>query len=305
MTGHVVVVGSANLDLVVPVQAHPRPGETVLGGTLRRNPGGKGANQAVSAARTGRARTTFVGVVGRDEHGDILQRSLAGAGVDTSLLRRSERATGTALITVADDGENSIVVAPGANDDVSADDPEVAGRISEADVLLAQLEVPLDAVLDAAQALPPGAKFVLNAAPSRALPESVWGYVDVLVVNEHEAITLAASGKDATGAAAILATRADAVVLTLGGRGCVIVQDGEEPVVVPAPRVTAVDTTGAGDAFCGVLAASLAGGASLVDAAARAVAAGALAVTREGALDAAAGAEELDEFVTTHQPEDE
>jgi ribokinase len=293
MTGTVVVVGSANVDLVVHVPRHPGPGETVLGGGLRRTPGGKGANQAVAAARAGGADTSFIGAVGRDDAADLLFASLARAGVRTDLVARSDVATGTALIWVTADGENAIVVAPGANALVAVDDV-AAARLAEADVILAQLEIPLDTVLAAAGDRRRGARFMLNAAPSRRLPGELWDAVDVLVVNVHEARDLAPMADPVTPArlAAALLERVPAVVVTLGGAGALVAERGIDPVVVPAPRVTPVDTTGAGDTFCGVLAAALASGATLPEAARLAAAAAALAVTRPGAQDAVPTVEE-------------
>ncbi|WP_435737405.1 ribokinase [Cellulosimicrobium sp. PMB13] len=310
--GRVVVVGSANVDLVVDVPRHPGAGETVLGGDLRRSPGGKGANQAVAAARAGGADTTFVGAVGRDDGADLLLASLDAAGVRTDLVARVDAATGTALITVSPDGENTIVVAPGANAHVRLDAEDLA-RVAAADAVLAQLEVPLDVVRDAARARRPGVPMVLNAAPSRDLPDDVWDAVDVLVVNEHEAADLAGTGRPGDGGGApggaggargshdagraealavSLLARVPAVVVTLGGDGCLVARRGQgalagpEVVVVPAFPADVVDTTGAGDTFCGVLAAGLARGADLPTAARLAAAAGALAVTRRGAQDA-------------------
>lgn len=292
MTGHVVVVGSANVDLVVDVPRHPAGGETILGGDLRRTPGGKGANQAVAAARAGGADTTFVGALGRDESGELLLASLGGAGVRTDTVERVDAPTGTALITVSPDGENAIVVAPGANSRVRVGAAQ-ARRIAAADVVLAQLEIPLDAVVAAARERREGALFVLNAAPSRDLPDALWDQLDVLVVNEHEAADLAGPGSGAATpeelAAALLA-RVPAVVVTLGAAGSLVAARGADAVRVPAAEVAAVDTTGAGDTYCGVLAAALAGsglaGSGLLRAAGLAGAAGALAVTRPGAQDA-------------------
>ncbi|MFF3065266.1 ribokinase [Oerskovia sp. NPDC057915] len=332
--GSVVVVGSANVDLVVDVPRHPGGGETILGGDLRRSPGGKGANQAVAAARAGGADTTFVGALGRDESGGLLLASLDGAGVRTDLVGRTAAPTGTALITVSPDGENAIVVAPGANSQVRIG-PEQADRIAAADVVLAQLEIPLEVVLAAGAARRPGAVLVLNAAPSRDLPDEMWAALDLLIVNEHEARDLAGDAGDpaaptdpatstglasptdpaiftspaaptspadvAARLAATLLARVPAVVVTLGGAGCLVAQRGSAPVHVPAPRVDAVDTTGAGDTFCGVLAAALAGGATLVDAARTASFAGALAVTRPGAQDAVPTADEVATFAHTEQ----
>lgn len=305
--GSVVVVGSANVDLVVDVPRHPGGGETILGGDLRRSPGGKGANQAVAAARAGGADTTFVGALGRDESGELLLASLDRGGVRTDLVERTTAPTGTALITVSPDGENAIVVAPGANSHVRIG-PAQAERIAAADVVLAQLEIPLDVVLAAGAARRPGAVLALNAAPSRDLPDAMWAALDLLIVNEHEARDLAgeaAAPTDPVDAAEYLAvtllSRVPAVVVTLGGAGCLVAQRDSAPVRVPAPRVDAVDTTGAGDTFCGVLAAALAGGSTLVDAARTASFAGALAVTRPGAQDAVPTADEVTTFAHSEQ----
>ena len=312
MSGHVVVVGSANVDLVVPVPRHAGGGETILGGDLVRSAGGKGANQAVGAARAGGARPTFLGAVGRDDAADLLLASLGSAGVDTSLVARTDAATGAAFISVDTHRENAIVVAPGANGRLTIG-PEAAARLAEADVVLAQLEVPVETVVAAARARRTGSPMVLNAAPSRALPDALWEQLDVLVVNEHEARDLAGDvvGEDGTGGtggedgtddpdatearlAAVLLDRVPAVVVTLGGRGCLVAERGRRVVRVAAPRVEAVDTTGAGDTVCGVLAAHLARGAGLADAARLAVVAGALAVTRPGAQDAVPDAAEVE-----------
>lgn len=317
--GHVVVVGSANVDLVVPVPRHPGPGETVLGGDLVRTAGGKGANQAVAAARAGGARTTFVAAMGHDDAAELLLGSLRSAGVDTTTVVRTDAATGTALIVVSPDGENAIVVAPGANGRLVLG-PGSTARLAEADVVLAQLEVPLGTVVDAARARRAGSLMVLNAAPSRALPADLWAELDVLVVNEHEARDLAGpeardlagpgspapadaevsplpgpdGGAQEAALAGRLLARVPAVVVTLGARGCLVAERDRPVVHVVAPQVTPVDTTGAGDTFCGVLAAHLARGTSLTDAARAAVVAGALAVTRRGAQDAVPEADEVE-----------
>jgi ribokinase len=285
VTGRVVVVGSANVDLAVDVPRPPKAGETILGGRLRRSPGGKGANQAVAAAWAGAAVTTFVGALGEDEAADLILVSLGGAGVRTDLVERADAPTGTAFVTVSPDGENAIVVAPGANDHVRIGAAQ-ADRIAEADVVLAQLEIPLDVVAAAAAAARPDAVLILNAAPSRELPDSLWEVVDLLVVNEHEAADLA-------GEPEALLKRVPAVVVTLGGEGCAVLRRDQEPVRVPGIRGDAVDTTGAGDTFCGVLAAGLAQGLDLPDAARLASAAGALAVTRPGAQEAVPTAVEV------------
>ncbi len=283
--GRVVVVGSANVDLAVDVPRPPKAGETVLGDRLRRSPGGKGANQAVAAAVAGGADTTFVGALGEDEGADLLLVSLGGAGVRTDLVERADALTGTAFITVAPDGENAIVVAPGANDHVKIGAAQ-ADRIAQADVVLAQLEIPVDVVAAAAAAKRPGALMVLNAAPSRELPDSLWETVDLLVVNEHEAADLAGEPEK-------LLEQVPAVVVTLGGDGCVLLRRDHDPVRIPGLRVDVVDTTGAGDTFCGVLAAALAQGEDLSEAAKRATVAGALAVTKPGAQAAVPTAAEV------------
>ncbi|UKD58115.1 ribokinase [Amycolatopsis sp. FU40] len=290
MTGRVVVVGSANVDLVVDVPRRPHGGETVLGGDLRRSPGGKGANQAVAAALAGGAATTFLGAFGSDDGADFLLSSLTEAGVRTDLLSRVDSATGTAFIMVSPDGENSIVVAPGANSRLSLAGEQLE-RIAAADVVLAQLEIPLETVTAAAAARRPGARMVLNAAPSRPLPQLD---LDVLIVNEHEAADLAGRSAAPEELARLLQRRAPAVVITLGAAGCVVAE--QEIVHLPGFEVSPVDATGAGDTFCGVLAAALAEGRPLREAAERAGAAAALAVTRPGAQSAVPTVAEVAEF---------
>lgn len=282
MTGRVVVIGSANIDLVVDVARHPGPGETVLGGDLRRSPGGKGANQAVAAARAGGVATAFVGALGRDDAAELLLESLHGAGVATDAVRRVDEPTGTALITVTPDGENTIVVAPGANTQVALT-PAATAAVVGADVVLAQLEVPLEAVLAAGSARRPGCLLVLNAAPSRPLPDELWAAVDVLVVNEHEAVDLGPGGDDVDAAVEHLLEKVPTVVVTMGAQGALVARRGRPVVHVPSVDVEPVDSTGAGDTFCGVLAARLADGVEAVAAVQAAVVAGALAVTRRGA----------------------
>ncbi|UQS23883.1 ribokinase [Amycolatopsis thermalba] len=294
MTGQVVVVGSANVDLVVDVPRHPGGGETILGGDLRRTPGGKGANQAVAAARAGGAETTFAGALGTDESAELLLTSLERAGVRTDLVSRVDAPTGTALITVSPDGENAIVVAPGANARLELTAAQVE-RIAHADVVLAQLEIPLGTVRAAAAARRPGAVMALNAAPSRDLPADLWDALDLLVVNEHEAADLAHTDGTPEDLAKVLLERVLAVVITLGADGSLVAERDRPTVRVPGIRVEAVDTTGAGDTFCGVLAAGLARGLALPEAARLAGVAAALAVTRPGAQDAVPTAAEVEE----------
>ena len=285
--GAVVVVGSINLDIALQVTRIPAPGETVLASGVRRSGGGKGANQAVAAALAG-ADTTFIGCVGEDHAGAELRGALASSGVRTDLLDSVDAPTGTALISVDPTGENAIVVAPGANALVGAPSPDQHARIATADVVLAQLEIPLTAVIAAAGARTPGAVFILNAAPSASLPAELWTLVDVLVVNEHEAADLATSiaeepADSVQHAIEVLLGRVPWVLVTLGSAGAVLARRGMPPVRVPAPAVSAVDTTAAGDTFCGVFAAALARGDDPVESVRLASAAASLAVQRPGA----------------------
>ena len=280
----VAVVGSLNLDLVVRVARLPGPGETVSGDDVFRNPGGKGANQAVAAARLGR-RVAMVGRVGDDDAGRELVESLEADAVDSSRVRVVAGVpSGIALITVSEDGENQIVVSPGANAHLTPDDVgQARAALRAAAVTLLQLEVPLEAVAAAARAA--GGTVVLNPAPVRDLPEELLAEVDVLVPNRVELAQLAGGAEPETVAEATrLAGRlpARAVVVTLGADGCLVIVGGDA-THVPAVPVRAVDTTAAGDAFCGGLADALAGGAALEDAARRAVRVAAAACLRPGA----------------------
>ncbi|CAN5142870.1 ribokinase [soil metagenome] len=294
--GNVVVVGSINLDIATRVAHIPAPGETLLASSISRSGGGKGANQAVAAALAG-ADTTFIGCVGDDHDGTELRTALASSGVRVDLLDSVDAPTGIALISVDSAGENAIVVAPGANALVDAPTPVQRARIAAADVVLAQLEIPLHAVVAAAHARAPGNLFILNAAPSAPLAEELWATIDILVVNEHEAADLAASIGDAAvpdmqHAIELVLGRVPCVVVTLGSAGAILARRGFPPVAVPAPNVTAVDTTAAGDTFCGYFAAALAGGEDEVEAVRLASSAASLAVQRLGAQASVPTAEE-------------
>lgn len=287
----VVVLGSANADLVLDVRRLPLPGETLMATGRRAAPGGKGANQAVAVARDGRA-CSMLASVGRDADGDLLLAALADAGVATALVRRTDTATGLAVILVDDSGQNSIVVAAGANAELTVlTDPE-RQLLTGAAVLLCQLEVPVDTVVEALAVARRGAVLtVLNAAPSSALPDRIWPDLDVLVVNEHEASDLAgveldpgARAHDPFHSAELLLARVPQVVVTLGAEGVAYAARDGRREHMAAPRVPVVDTTGAGDTFCGVLAAALAGGADVRAALRRAVTAAALSVQASGAL---------------------
>ncbi|MDK8172190.1 ribokinase [Curtobacterium citreum] len=291
--GTVVVVGSVNVDQVVTVARHPRPGETLIGTGVEQLPGGKGANQAVAAARRG-ATTAMVGSVGRDAAADVATSLLASSGVDLTHLHAVDAPTGFAAVTVDADGENSIVVVPGANTAtgaavVTAAAPVVAG----ADVVVLQGEIPADGVTAAAEAAT--GRVVLNLAPVIPLPRDVVLAADPLVVNEHEAaLVLAqldgddpdrspAAGDEADLVRSLLGHGVRSVVVTLGARGALVGgAHGAELITVPSPRVHAVDSSGAGDAFVGALAASLAAGADLAEAVRHAVRVGAYAVQHVG-----------------------
>jgi ribokinase len=283
--GTVTVLGSCNLDLVLPVARIPGPGETVLAAGLSRMAGGKGANQAVAAARAG-AGCRIVGAVGRDDAGRLLRSALIEATVDVSGLRELDAPTGLAVVTVAADGENAIVVAAGANAELAPLPAADLARIAAAAVLLVQLEVPMDAVLaGAAAARHAGALVLLNAAPARSLPPDLLALVDLLVVNEHEAGVLAGlPGGDPDEAALRLVQTVPAVVVTLGAAGSLYRTAGSRAERVAAVPARVVDTTGAGDTFCGVLAAELAAGRPVGTAIRWASAAASLAVEAAGAV---------------------
>lgn len=295
----VIVLGSANLDTAVAVERHPGPGETVLGADGLVGAGGKGLNQAVAAARSG-AGVRFVGAVGSDDAGARLAGVLADDGIALGVAR-SERPTGTAFVMVDGSGENAIVVVPGANGDAAAIRREAGAAIGSAgpeDVVLAQLEIPVEVVGESfAAAVARGAVTVLNAAPSRPLPDALLDAVRILVVNEHECLDVAGPGfAGVEEAAAALAGRVRTVVVTLGSRGALVVE-GDGIARFPAFRVQAVDTTAAGDTFCGALAARLAAGDDLADAVPFASAAAALAVQRPGASASAPTLAETREFL--------
>lgn len=279
------MVGSLNADLVVGVERRPAPGETVLGSDLATHPGGKGANQAVAAARLG-GRAAIVGRVGDDGHGALLRDALAAAGVDLAHLAATPGVpTGVALITVGPDGDNSIIVSPGANARLGPADVEAARALIEsAPVVSLQMEVPLPAVEAAAGlAARAGRRVVLNLSPSAPVPDGLLALCDPLVVNEHEAaFLLGGAGDPGRMAAELAGSGPRSVAVTVGADG-VVVADGQGTSAVPSPRSEAVDTTGAGDAFTAALCLRLARGDSLRDAARYAARVGAAAVRRPGA----------------------
>jgi len=277
----VIVVGSINADLVVRAERLPAPGETVTGGRFSRHGGGKGANQAVAAARLG-ACVAMVGAVGDDDLGEEALALLAGEGVDVAAVARAAAPTGVALIAVDAGGENQIAVASGANAELDPEAVERAVRAAGPGAVLLGHEVPEAAVLAGARAA--RGPVVLNPAPARAVPDELAALGPVLTPNAGEACELTGE-REPEAAARALAARTGAAVLVTLGAGGVLVLDGGETRRLPAPRVDAVDTTGAGDAFNGALATALAEGGDLRSAAAFAVAAAALSTRAAGARE--------------------
>lgn len=309
--GRVTVVGSINMDLVVTCARFPVPGETVIGERFDRYPGGKGANQAIAAARQG-AWTRIVGMVGDDSFGRELRAALDGAGVDTSAVRVSPTtATGSAAILVAG-GENMIVVSAGANAELRPDDlplPDLTGE----DVVVAQLETPVAAVAAAfARARAAGARTVFNPAPARADVAALLLLSDIVVLNETELALLAGRSVDgASGSDALLEAveslrthDGQSFVVTLGRHG-ILASDGDGITQLPAHAVPVVDTTGAGDCFVGTLAARLAHGDPTASALASANAAAALSVGRKGAGPSMPTLAEVDAFLAGRRVQDQ
>jgi ribokinase len=287
--GRVFVAGSINMDVVATAERHPRVGETVAGKDILYFPGGKGANQAVAAAKLG-ASTALIGRLGKDAFGAELRAFLNGQGVDLGLVHETTDAhTGTAIITLAD-ADNTIVVIPGANGLVSPKDV-AAVPLAKGDIAVSQFEIPLPTIAAFfKRARAAGAMTILNPAPAREFGKDLLALVDVLVLNETELGLLAKAelhdGDDVARlleAAQVLQTRHEQIIcVTLGKRGVVALANGET-IVVPGRAVKAVDTTGAGDCFVGALAAQFAGGATISDALGYANAAASLCVQRMGA----------------------
>lgn len=279
---HIVVLGSTNMDLVTYVEKAPQRGETVTGRQFRTIPGGKGANQAIAAARAG-ATVSMIGAVGTDTYGTRLRSTLEHSGVETDLLRTIDGPSGTAHIVVDDEGGNAIVVIPGANGTVDHLVPGDEGLIASADTLLLQLEIPMPAVVAGARtARAHGVRTILTPAPAQPLPPELLAATDLLVANEYEAVTLT-DETDTVDAATALLEKVPAVVVTLGAAGSLYLARDAEPLAVGAPQVTAVDSTGAGDTFVGALAVALGEERPIREALAWAATAAALSVQRPGA----------------------
>jgi ribokinase len=296
----ILVIGSINTDLVLRAERFPSPGETIQAGEISTYPGGKGANQAVAAARQG-ARVGMIGRVGTDRHGDELIENLRDNGVDTSLVKRDEAPTGTAIVVVDAQGQNSIVVSPGANAKVVPEDVEITSLIN-LEAVLFQLEVPLETVTHGCElARKHGAMVLLNPAPARALPDEMYANIDCLLPNETELSLLSGKAVKDVGSAkeaaqVMLDKGVPAVVVTLGAKGSLVVtKDGATHI--PPFEVKVLDTTGAGDAFIGGFAAALLQGKTPEEAARYGNACGALATTKQGAQSSLPTREEVERLL--------
>ena len=300
--GRVFVAGSINMDVVATAERHPKVGETVAGKEVLYFPGGKGANQALAAAKQG-VLTTLIGRLGTDAFGRDLRTFLAAQSIDLGSVRDTDAPTGTAIITLAN-SDNTIVVIPGANAHVDATDV-TAASLAKGDVAVSQFEIPLPAIAAFFQsARAGGATTILNPAPARAVTQDLLALVDILVLNETElgVLTGAELGeKDEPmyfiEAARPLRGKGRTICITLGRRG-VLALVGGEAILVPGRSVKAVDTTGAGDCFVGALAAQLAGGKSMRDALTYANAAASICVQRMGAAPSMPTAAEVNEILS-------
>jgi len=291
MKGKILVIGSTNTDMTAFCAKMPAPGETVLGNDFVMGPGGKGANQAVAAKRLG-GDVKFICKVGDDIFGENTIRHFKEEGLDTSGVMISNKPSGVALITVDESAENCIVVASGANNDYTQEDiRSCEAMIKDCDILLMQLEIPVPAVMEAAKIAHEAGKIVvLNPAPALDLPEEIFKYISLFIPNENElekysGVEVEGEETAAKAAKVLMDKGVGDLIVTMGSKGSLICR-GDETEFVQAHKVEAVDTTGAGDCYCGALCVALSEGLSLKDAAAFATKASALAVQRPGAQNA-------------------
>lgn len=291
MKGKILVIGSTNTDMTAFCSKMPAPGETVLGNDFVMGPGGKGANQAVAAKRLG-GDVKFICKVGDDIFGENTKRHFSDEGLDTSGVMISKKPSGVALITVDKSAENCIVVASGANNDYTPEDIRTCKEAIEAcDILLMQLEIPVPAVVEAARiAHEAGKTVVLNPAPALDLPEEIFKYISLFIPNENElekysGLPVSDEASAAQAAGALMSRGVGNIIVTMGSKGSLICRE-DQASFVAARKVEAVDTTGAGDCYCGALCVALAEGETLEVAAEFATKASALAVQRPGAQNA-------------------
>ncbi|TBL71433.1 ribokinase [Paenibacillus thalictri] len=301
--GKIAVVGSINMDVVNRVVKHPLPGETIKGLGTEYNPGGKGANQAVAAAQGG-GDVTMIGAVGTDAFGGELLATLKERGVGTSGVAAKEGTSGLAFITVSEEGENNIILSEGANGRVLPEDIDLfAAELEGADVVLLQNEIPWETTLYTMQlAKEKGVRVFFNPAPAFKLPESAFSYIDVCILNETEAgeitgLPVESQEEAETAASKLIEGGMNCVILTLGVKGSVLVNQAGERIVTPSFKVTPVDTTAAGDTFIGAFAVASAEGKSLAEGLRFASAAAAITVTRSGAQMSIPGRQEIERFL--------
>ena len=299
MDAHILVVGSLNMDLVVRASRHPLPGETILGSSFGTSPGGKGANQAVAAARAG-GKVTMIGRVGDDSLGDQLIHNLSQDGVDIRYIQRTPAtASGVALITLDETGQNTIVVVAGANGLLSPEDIHASeAAFQDASVLLLQLEIPLEAVRTAVElGRKHNLQIVLNPAPARSLPETLLKQIDFLIPNENELAQLTGLHAVHMGVDSLKNLVLGGVIATLGGHGILVAERHKPSHQISAHQVEVIDTVAAGDAFVGCFGVALAEGKGIQEAAAFGNAAAAISVTRSGAQPSLPNRAEIDQFL--------